>query len=173
MNQSTKERLVRVAQEEAEHAIREGNPPFGAVLADGDGQILFRAHNTQNSDCDPTAHAEINLLRRSAPALGSRRLAGYVLGTNAEPCPMCMSAAIKAGISRIIFGVSQESGSSPSLSAAEIASRARYSVEIDGGHLVAECAAQVLKGRRSLTVVATHAMHATEADTLSASNRST
>ena len=52
------EELIRQCQQEAEKSIEEGNPPFGCVITDQDGNVLMTAHNTQDTDCDPTAHAE-------------------------------------------------------------------------------------------------------------------
>jgi tRNA(Arg) A34 adenosine deaminase TadA len=71
LEQSRVEALVRLAQAEAAKAIAEGNPPFGAVLTDAEGKVVIAAHNTQNSDLDPTAHSEINLLRAAGKGLGS------------------------------------------------------------------------------------------------------
>ena len=64
MNQKVKEKLMRLAMSEADKAFREGNSPFGAVLADLEGNVIATAYNTTNNDIDPTAHAEINLIRK-------------------------------------------------------------------------------------------------------------
>lgn len=153
MREEDKSRLVRDAHDEAVAAVEEGNPPFGAVLSNAHGEVLFRAHNTQNTDCDPTAHAEINLLRRAARRLETRRLRGYVLFANAEPCPMCMAAIIKAGIEHVVYGAPQESDTSLPLSAAEIASRSRARVVVEGGYLGDHCKRQVAQGRLTLAAV--------------------
>ena len=57
------EELMRFATEEVEKAIQEGNSPFGAILADAEGNVVARAHNTVNTETDATAHAEINIIR--------------------------------------------------------------------------------------------------------------
>ena len=63
MDTSTKEKLVRIAMNEAEKAIQEGNSPFGAVISDLNGNVITIAHNTVNTETDPTAHAEMNVIR--------------------------------------------------------------------------------------------------------------
>ena len=72
----TEEALVRIAQAEAARAIERGDAPFGAVLADADGHPLLQASNTQVSGRDPSAHAEINLLRAATRELGLDDLDG-------------------------------------------------------------------------------------------------
>lgn len=106
MDNETKERLVRIAQEEAEKAIEEGNSPFGAVLADFDGNVIETSHNTSNTSIDPTAHAEINLIKKSVSMLKTKDLSKYFLISNAQSCSMCMSAAIKSKI-KILYLVLQ------------------------------------------------------------------
>jgi len=64
MDLKTKYTLVALAMEEAQRAANDGNYPFGAVVSDAQGKVIASAHNTQNSDKDPTAHAEINLIRQ-------------------------------------------------------------------------------------------------------------
>ena len=66
INLEIKENLIRLAMHEAQPAADEGNYPFGAVVADCNGNVIAAAHNTQETDRDPTAHAEINLIRKLA-----------------------------------------------------------------------------------------------------------
>ena len=99
------EHVMRLAIREAQEGKKEGNLPYGAVIIK-EGVIISRGHNTVRSSCDPTAHAEVNTIRKAAISLGSRHLTGCTLISTCEPCPMCFSAAWWAGISRIVYGLS-------------------------------------------------------------------
>ena len=96
--------LMREIMGEVDIAIKQGNSPFAAFLLDKDGNIKYRAHNTSNTEIDPTAHAEINLIREACKELKIKNLSEYILISNAWSCSMCFSAAIKAKISNFIFG---------------------------------------------------------------------
>jgi tRNA(adenine34) deaminase len=97
--------LIRLCQAEAEKSIDSGNPPFGWVITDQRGNIVARDHNTQDSDNDPTAHAEIRALRELGKAIRSQNLVGYILFANASSCSMCMSGSIKAQITEFYYGL--------------------------------------------------------------------
>jgi tRNA(adenine34) deaminase len=153
MNPSQIEQLMREAQMQAEEAIAKGNHPFGAVLTEEDGTIVAAAHNTVNTDVDPTAHAEINLLRQVSQRLRTRRLEGYVLVSNAESCSMCMSAAIKAGIRTFYFGAPSEGHMNPAMTVYDIAAKTLHPISITSGILQDECAHQIEEGRRKLAEV--------------------
>lgn len=144
---ATEEHLVRLAMREAAKAARRGDPPFGAVLANAAGTPLLRAGNTQVSRSDPTAHAEINLIRLAARRLNRSTLGGLRVATNAEPCSMCLSALVKSGVAAIHFGAPHEPHIDPPLPAAEIVGRARHRIELRGGILADECVAQIAAAR--------------------------
>jgi tRNA(Arg) A34 adenosine deaminase TadA len=150
LDNAVKEKLIALAQEQAQKSIDGGNPPFGAVLADENGDIIGVAHNTQNSENDPTAHAEINLLRKVGKKFGTRYLPGYHLFANAEPCSMCMSGAIKARVTNFYFGAPHEPSMDPDLPAQDVASRAKNEVHLEGGILQEACEAQIRNGREVL-----------------------
>jgi len=78
--------------------------PIGAVLVDQKGGIVARGHNRVITDCDPTAHAEMLVLRQAASRLGNYRLLSTTLYVTIEPCVMCMGALIHARVARIVFG---------------------------------------------------------------------
>jgi guanine deaminase len=99
------ERFIRVAIMEAEKSLKKGNAPFGAVLVK-DNKIVSRDHCTTVSDNDPTAHAEIKVIRRVCRRLKTKNLNSYTLYSNIEPCVMCAAACVRAGISKIIYGAS-------------------------------------------------------------------
>ena len=147
MDRTTEERLVRLAQREAGRAIERGDAPFGAVLADADGTVLLRARSTQTSSRDPTAHAEVNLLRLAGRRLGRSALDGLHVAVNAEPCSMCASALVTARVSGIHFGAPHEPHMDPPLGAEEIVRRSRHRVELSGGILAEACVAQIAAAR--------------------------
>ena len=142
--------LIRVCQGEAAEAIATGNPPFGCVITDADLRVVAHAHNTELSDADPTAHAEMNALRQLATRLGTGRLEGYVAFANAASCSMCMSALIKAGLTRFYYGAPPEPLMDPWLPMEEVAARSRRAIEVHGPILGDESAAQIAAGRERL-----------------------
>ena len=94
---------MRLALDEAEAAAARGEVPVGAVIV-RDGAILARAGNETLARDDPTAHAEMLVIRAAAAAGGSQRLAGADLYVTLEPCPMCAAAISFARIRRLYFG---------------------------------------------------------------------
>ena len=107
------ERWMRMALEEAAAAEREGNIAVGGVLV-RDGELLGRGHNESTSTTDVTAHSETVVIREVSRRLrvvnprgraNSGPLAGAVLYTTVEPCPMCAWAICLAGIARVVIGV--------------------------------------------------------------------
>ena len=76
--------------------------PFGAAIVKG-GEIISSAHNTVVESKDPTAHAEVNAIRKACEKLNTHDLTGCVLYTSAEPCPMCLSAIIWANIKIVYY----------------------------------------------------------------------
>ncbi|MCL6606956.1 MAG: nucleoside deaminase [Geminicoccaceae bacterium] len=89
---------------EAEAAARRGEVPVGAVVTGPDGEILAADGNRVEELADPTAHAEILVLRAAARRLGTPRLPGCDLYVTLEPCPMCAYALALARIRRLYFG---------------------------------------------------------------------
>ncbi|MCL2859332.1 MAG: nucleoside deaminase [Oscillospiraceae bacterium] len=135
------EEMIRLVMEETEIAIKEGNEPFGAILVDEQGNIVEKAHNTVNTNMDPTAHAEMTIIRNTCRKLNSLVLSEYTLFCNAEPCSMCMSAIIKTKIKTVYYGTDMEK---QSVRAAEINNKVKVPVALCGGILQEECANQVL-----------------------------
>ena len=97
------EKWMSLALEQARKAEEEGEVPVGAVLVK-DGLLVASAHNQPISTNDPTAHAEIQLLRAAGKKLKNYRLTGTSLFVTLEPCAMCLGAMMNARIERIIFG---------------------------------------------------------------------
>ncbi len=77
---------------------------FGAVLVHL-GEVVGEAYNTVSQTDDPSAHAELNLIRNYCREQNATTLSGFTLYTTAEPCPMCAALCVFAGVSEIIFGV--------------------------------------------------------------------
>jgi len=79
--------------------------PFGASIVHTEsGKVLLRAMNAVLQEFDPSAHAEVRAIRLAAKRLRKVSLKGYTLYTTCEPCPMCMSAALWAGLDRVVYG---------------------------------------------------------------------
>lgn len=97
---------MRIALDEARAAAGRGEVPVGAVLIAPNGEIAARAGNRTRELSDPTAHAEILVLREACAALGSERLLGYDLYVTLEPCAMCAAAIAAARIARVYYGAS-------------------------------------------------------------------
>ena len=100
--------MLRTSFEVARRAVVAGNHPFGAVLADQEGQILLEAENTVVTADDITGHAETNLVRMiRKDSLGSA-LESSTLYAGGEPCAMCSGAIYWSNIGRVVYGLSQE-----------------------------------------------------------------
>ena len=93
-----------IAADEAYKGIRNGEGgTFGAVIV-RDGEMIGKGHNRVLADHDPTMHGEVAAIRDACKNIGSHDLSGCTLYTTAYPCPMCLSAAMWANISRIVYG---------------------------------------------------------------------
>ena len=149
MDRHTAETLVRRAMDQAAIAAARGDAPFGAVLAAPDGTILLESENAQHTTLDPTAHAEIAVIRAAARGLGRESLDGLVVASNAESCSMCASALVKARVATIVFGAPHEPHMDPAIGLEEIVARSTHTVEIVGPVLGDECAAQIAAARRT------------------------
>jgi tRNA(adenine34) deaminase len=95
---------------EAEAAAAAGEVPVGAVLVDNKGRILAASGNRVETDRDPTAHAEMLVLRAGAARLGATRLAECDLYVTLEPCAMCTAAIALARLRRLYFGAYDPKG---------------------------------------------------------------
>ena len=138
----------------ARRARAHGNRPFGALLVAGNGAVLAAAENSQVTDEQVFAHAEMNLLHRAVQQFTPDVLATSTLYTSAEPCAMCAGAIFWSGISRLVYGLSgdrlhQMSGLSPQMlvaSARDVLARTGRQVEIIGPIFEAEAEAILREG---------------------------
>src|SRR5262249_43584312 len=94
--------FMQQALEEARAAVLAGEVPIGALLV-RDGMIMARSGNRTIRDVDPTAHAEMVVLRDAARLIGNHRLARVTLYVTLEPCSMCAGAMIQARIPRLVY----------------------------------------------------------------------
>ncbi len=95
---------MREALKEAEKGRQGGEVPVGALLIGRSNEVLARDHNRNISRNDPTAHAEILVIRRAAKLLENYRLNGMTIVVTIEPCAMCMGAIINARLDTLVFG---------------------------------------------------------------------
>ena len=101
--------FMRLALEEARASAEAGEVPIGAVMV-REGTVLARCGNRTIRDNDPTAHAEIVVIREVARILGNYRLAGITLYVTLEPCAMCAGALVQARVPRLVYGADDPKG---------------------------------------------------------------
>ncbi len=92
-----------MALDEARDARAHGDVPVGAIVV-RDGAVIGSRHNERELTGDPTAHAEILVLRDAAETVGSWRLDGCTLVVTLEPCLMCAGALLNSRIDRLVYG---------------------------------------------------------------------
>jgi tRNA(adenine34) deaminase len=134
---------MRDAIHEALLAKAEGNKGYGCLLLMGD-QVLARTHDTAVTTGDPSLHAEHSAILEATRRRGSADLAGSLLVSTCEPCPMCTGLAVWAGVTTIVYGSSIPATAAMGrtrimVTAAEIAERSPHVLEVIGGVLREEC----------------------------------
>jgi len=135
----THEKWMKLALEQARLAQAMSEVPVGAVLVQDD-QLIASAHNQPISSNDPTAHAEIQLLRAAGKQLNNYRLPNTTLYVTLEPCTMCLGAMIHARVSRVVFGAyDQKTGVCGSCTDLSTSQCFNHSIEIEGGVLANDC----------------------------------
>ncbi len=133
---------MRRAVDEADRVGGAGDVPVGAVLLDPDGRVVAAAGNEREATGDPTAHAEVLVLRRAAAATGRWRLDGHTLVVTLEPCTMCAGAAVLARVDRVVFGAwDPKAGAVGSLWDVVRDRRLNHRPEVLGGLRAEECSA--------------------------------
>jgi len=139
------ERFMEVALEEARAASSEGEVPVGAVLVKN-GDIIGRDHNRCIQFNDPTAHAEILVIRKGGEVLGNYRLADTTLYVTVEPCPMCVGAITQGRIMRLVYGAPDEkTGAVSSRFTLLNDPHVNHRIEVRGGILRQKCS-EILQG---------------------------
>jgi tRNA(adenine34) deaminase len=131
--------FMRVAIGHARAARERGEVPVGAVLVAA-GEVVAGAGNNPIASHDPTAHAEIQVLRAAGTARGSYRLTGSTLYVTLEPCVMCASAMVHARVQRLVFGAwDPRAGGAGSITDVFALPGLNHRVDVFGGVLMEEC----------------------------------
>ena len=147
----THEKWMELALEQARLAQAMSEVPVGAVLVQDD-QLIASAHNQPIYSNDPTAHAEIQLLRAAGKQLNNYRFPDTTLYVTLEPCTMCLGAMIHARVSRVVFGAyDQKTGVCGSCTDLSTSQCFNHTIAIEGGVLENDCKQllqQFFKNRR-------------------------
>lgn len=144
---------MRQALAQAQIAADNDEVPVGAILVDARGNLIAAGHNQPITACDPSAHAEIVVLRAAAQKLANYRLPGTTLYVTLEPCTMCVGALVHARVGRLVYGAAE-----PKTGAIESAQRLfetgkfNHQPQVESGVLADECGAlltQFFENKRS------------------------
>ncbi len=134
---------MKLALAEADRAALSGDVPVGAVIIDDDGALLSEGRNRRELEGDPTAHAEVDALRRAAKRTGHWRIEGTLYVT-LEPCLMCAGALINARIKRVVYGaIDPKAGATESLYTVGDDPRLNHRFNVQAGVLQEECVARL------------------------------
>jgi tRNA(Arg) A34 adenosine deaminase TadA len=136
---------MRHAIHEAQIGMSEGNAGYGAVVVYED-QIIGKAHNTVNTDRDPSSHAEMNAIRKAVNTHNDQNLCGAILFSTCEPCAMCSTLAVWADLTTIVYGVSIEEMAALGKGNLQVSTRqviegSSCAIEVIGGIMKDECKA--------------------------------
>jgi guanine deaminase len=104
-------KYMRMAIQLSELSVKSGGGPFGAVVVKDD-KVIASSSNSVTTDNDPTAHAEVNAIRKAATELGTYNLRGCTIYSSCEPCPMCLGAIYWAQIDELYYANTKEDASS-------------------------------------------------------------
>lgn len=139
-----------LALAEADRAAQAGDVPIGAVIVDQDGHLLAEGRNRRELEGDPTAHAEVDALRRAAKRTGHWRIEGTLYVT-LEPCLMCSGALVNARIRRVVYGaLDPKAGATESLYQVGADPRLNHQFAITSGVRRDECVARLQEFFRKL-----------------------
>jgi tRNA(adenine34) deaminase len=133
------EQYMRQALREAARGAERGEVPVGAVSVAG-GRVLAKGHNRPILKSDPTAHAEIVVLRKACAQAGNYRLPGATLYVTIEPCAMCLGAVVQARIARLVYGALDPKGGAVASIMSFPFERTNHRLVIEGGILAEDCA---------------------------------
>lgn len=134
------ETFMKAAIEQARLALDLDEVPIGACLVDAGGQLIASASNRTITDCDPTAHAEIIVLREAARRIGNYRLTGTTIYSTIEPCAMCAGALVNARVKRLVYGAADERfGAVETVFRICDSASLNHRLEITSGVLAGEC----------------------------------
>jgi len=132
--------FMQLALAEAQTSAEAGEVPIGAILV-CEGKVIARSGNRTIRDNDPTAHAEVVVIREASRVLGNYRLAGTTLYVTLEPCAMCAGAIIQGRISRLVYGADDPKGGAfRSCFELLTSEKLNHRVGVTGGVLASDCA---------------------------------
>ncbi len=136
------ETWMRAALAQACIGAERSEVPVGAVLVGAEGELIAAGHNQPIGAQDPSAHAEIVVLREAAKKLANYRLPGTTLYVTIEPCVMCVGAIVHARVARVVYGATEpKTGAIESAHRLFESGRFNHRPEIEGGVLAEECGA--------------------------------
>jgi tRNA(adenine34) deaminase len=140
---------MRAALEQARLGLEAGEVPVGAVAVRGD-EIVAAAFNAPIGRVDPTAHAEVLVLREAARRVGNYRLTDVTIAVTIEPCLMCVGAMVHARVREVIYGAAEPKAGAlvSSVRAAELPGL-NHRLAVTGGVLEEECRAVIQEFFRS------------------------
>ncbi len=146
------EEFMNIALKEAKSSLKEGNNGFGAVIVK-DNNIITFAHDQEETESDPTSHAEINAIKSASRILG-RDFENCILISTHEPCPMCATAIVWSGIKTLVYGYSiseaiAEGRKRIDLTCKELFKRADADIKVQEGVLHDQCSLLYRKDVRS------------------------
>jgi tRNA(Arg) A34 adenosine deaminase TadA len=138
------ERMAELVKFTARSLKTERPVPFGSsIVHTKSGELLLKALNAVSREFDPSSHAEVRAIRMATKRLKNVSLAGYTLYTTCEPCPMCMSTALWAGLDRVVYGATVEDANRHCrqihIAATEVAERSDMRCVVDGPLMREEC----------------------------------
>jgi tRNA(Arg) A34 adenosine deaminase TadA len=144
------EALLRRAIEVATRSVTNGNLPFGALLADPDGNVLLEAENTDLTGRSTLNHAETNLMRMAVDSLTSEQIATATFYTSCEPCAMCSGSMYWGGLNRMVYGMGEHhlleitgahalNPTMRGVGCRSVLHSGQRRIEVSGPHLIEEC----------------------------------
>lgn len=157
MQTSQLEDWMSVAVKACETGVAEGQSPFGAAVFSPEGDLIAAEFNRVNANNDPTAHAEVLAIRAACQTLAVKTLDDHWLITTGEPCLMCASVAVMAGIRKLAFGADCRSIDSVGfqtwgVTCEQIFEAANVEVQLEGWILRQQCEGLLLESRPSRSI---------------------
>ena len=132
--------MMRVALEAARNALASGDIPVGAAIFNSSGELVATGHNERELLNDPTAHAEIVVIRKAAEKLGDWHLTDHTLVVTLEPCAMCAGAIAQSRLQTVVFGAwDEKAGAVGSVWDLLRDPRSTFRTEVRAGVLAEQC----------------------------------
>ena len=132
--------MMRVALEAARNALASGDIPVGAAIFNSSGELVATGHNQRELLNDPTAHAEIVVIRKAAEKLGDWHLTDHTLVVTLEPCAMCAGAIAQSRLQTVVFGAwDEKAGAVGSVWDLLRDPRSTFRTEVGAGVLAEQC----------------------------------